>query len=88
LVVIVQYLRLLIDVTSSDTALTDEEEQPTPAKKPKKSKHIDVTAVDVDYAHYGRTIGCFLGPFEDVAQIIEYGTTVNCAMSGDEGETE
>lgn len=82
------YLRLLIDVTSSDTTLTDDEEQPTPAKKPKKSKHIDVTAVDVDYAHYGRIVGRLLGPFEDVAQIIEYGTTADCTMSGDEGETE
>ncbi|KAJ7349783.1 hypothetical protein DFH08DRAFT_958744 [Mycena albidolilacea] len=71
-----------------DTALTDDEEQPTPAKKPKKSKHVDVTAVDIDYAHYGRIVGRFLGPFEDIAQTIEYGTTADCAMSGDEGETD
>ncbi|KAJ7748856.1 hypothetical protein B0H14DRAFT_3513710 [Mycena olivaceomarginata] len=67
-----------------DTTLTDDEEKPTPAKKPKKSKHVNVTAVDVDCAHYGRIVGRFLGPFEDITQIIEYGTTADCTMSGDE----
>jgi hypothetical protein len=84
----VLYLRPLIEVTSSNTTLTADEEQPTPVKKPKKSKHIDIMAVDADYSHYGHTIGHFLGPFGDVTQIIEYGTTANCMMSGDEGETE
>jgi hypothetical protein len=82
------YLRHLIDVTSSDTTLTDNEEKPTPAKKPKKSKHVNVTAVDIDCAHYGCIIGRFLGPFEDIMQIIKYGTTADCTMSGDEGEME
>ncbi|KAJ7703759.1 hypothetical protein B0H14DRAFT_2647760 [Mycena olivaceomarginata] len=79
------YLRPLIGVTSSDTTLINDKEQPTPAKKPKKSKHVNVTAVDIDYAHYDCIVGPFLGPFEDITQIIEYGTTADCAMSGDEG---
>ncbi|KAJ7825988.1 hypothetical protein B0H14DRAFT_2596187 [Mycena olivaceomarginata] len=74
--------------TPTDTTLTDDEEKPTPAKKPKKSKHVNVTAVDVDCAHYGRIVSRFLGPFEDIMQIIEYGTTADCTMSGDEEEMD
>ncbi|KAJ7825997.1 hypothetical protein B0H14DRAFT_3468080 [Mycena olivaceomarginata] len=71
-----------------DTTLTDDEEKPTPAKKPKKSKHVNVTAVNIDCVHYGHIVSQFLGPFEDITQIIEYGTTADCTMSGDEEEMD
>ncbi|KAF7359979.1 hypothetical protein MVEN_00724800 [Mycena venus] len=61
-----------------------DDEDPKPAKKAKKSS-TQLTP-ESDYAHYGRIVGRLLGPFEDVAQIIEYGTSVDSAMEGDEPE--
>ncbi|KAF8146801.1 hypothetical protein K438DRAFT_1780543 [Mycena galopus ATCC 62051] len=55
-----------------------------PAKKPKKPK----PEADVDNIYYGRTIGRFLSPLTDIAEIIEYGTTGDAAMSDDEDENE
>ncbi|KAJ7728801.1 hypothetical protein DFH07DRAFT_782095 [Mycena maculata] len=66
-------------VRANPTA-SDNEEGPAT----KKSK--DDTPID--YIGYGRTIGRFLGPFVNISNVVEYGCTVDTAMSGDEGETE
>ncbi|KAJ7725010.1 hypothetical protein DFH07DRAFT_971031 [Mycena maculata] len=58
----------------------DNEEGPA-AKKSKDDTRID-------YIGYGRTIGRFLGPFVNIGNVVEYGCTVDTAMSGNEGETD
>ncbi|KAJ7679630.1 hypothetical protein B0H17DRAFT_1077831 [Mycena rosella] len=64
----------------------DNDPEPTPSKKPKKAQAKD-DAPD-DYVGYGRIIGRHLGPFVNVAAVIEYGCKADSAMSGDEEETD
>ncbi|KAJ7176288.1 hypothetical protein C8R43DRAFT_1197913 [Mycena crocata] len=67
------------DQTADDSA-NDEQDQ-APSKKSKSE-------ASVDYIEYGRLIARYIGPFVDVAQAIEQGTTADSALSGDELDTD
>lgn len=71
--------RLLSHFPSENTS-GDEEGAPA-----KKAKDDDP---QTDYIVYGRIIARFLGPFVNISHVIEYGCTLDAAMSGDEGEVE
>ncbi|KAJ7104786.1 hypothetical protein C8R44DRAFT_807885 [Mycena epipterygia] len=62
----------------------ENDEQDTTRTQKKKSKADPAT----DYVEYGRVIGRFLGPFVNIAKVVNYGITMDAAMSGDEGETD
>ncbi|KAJ7149299.1 hypothetical protein C8R43DRAFT_952129 [Mycena crocata] len=67
------------DQNTEDSA--DDEQDRAPSKKSKSQ-------ASVDYVEYGRLIARYMGPFVDVAQAIEQGTTADSALSGDELDTD
>ncbi|KAJ7458564.1 hypothetical protein FB451DRAFT_1563919 [Mycena latifolia] len=72
-----------VSIDSSDKPKDDEQD-----KRPAKKSKAEPAAAFPDYVSYGRTIARFLGPFVNIGAVIEYGTTMDSAMSDDEGETE
>ncbi|KAJ7645362.1 hypothetical protein B0H17DRAFT_1148442 [Mycena rosella] len=54
----------------------NENDTTTSSKKSKAS----ASPAEINYIGYGRTIGRFLGPFVNITEVIEYGTSANPAF--------
>ncbi|KAJ7673063.1 hypothetical protein DFH06DRAFT_1467471 [Mycena polygramma] len=66
-------------------ARDDENDEPSSSPSAKKTRSDSPDAA-TDYVEHGRTVARFLGMFVSIGEVIKYGTTMDAAMPGDEGE--
>ncbi|KAJ6608889.1 hypothetical protein B0H10DRAFT_2226386 [Mycena sp. CBHHK59/15] len=66
-----------------DHSTDDPADAPLASRSKTDSPKVDPST---DYVHYGRIIARFVGPFVSVSHVVDYGLTIDSAMSGDEEE--